>query len=94
MPFGGMLGSTFNYVFETQMEKLQAGDRFYYLARTAGINFLTELEKNSFAALIARNTDAKHLPLDVFSRPDFIFEVGQLPAIGISARSRRAVLTR
>ena len=31
MPFGGLLGSTFNFVFETQMEKLQNGDRFYYL---------------------------------------------------------------
>ena len=25
-----MLGSTFNFVFENQMEKLQNGDRFYY----------------------------------------------------------------
>ena len=29
--FGGLLGSTFNYVFQTQLEKLQDGDRFYYL---------------------------------------------------------------
>ena len=36
MPFGGLLGSTFNFVFETQMEKLQDGDRFYYLRRTPG----------------------------------------------------------
>src|SRR4029079_6726026 len=33
MPFGGMLGSTFNFVFEGMMEKLQSGDRFYYLQR-------------------------------------------------------------
>ena len=52
MPFGGMLGSTFNFVFETQLETLQNGDRFYYLARTAGLNFLTELENNSFAKLV------------------------------------------
>ena len=52
MPFGGLLGSTFTFVFETQMEALQNGDRFYYLARTAGLNFLTELENNSFAKLI------------------------------------------
>ena len=39
MPFGGMLGSTFNFVFENQLEKLQDGDRFYYLERTAGLNF-------------------------------------------------------
>ncbi len=31
MEFGGMLGSTFNFVFEYQMEHLQNGDRFYYL---------------------------------------------------------------
>ena len=41
MPFGGLLGSTFNFVFENQMEKLQDGDRFYYLERTAGLNFLS-----------------------------------------------------
>ncbi len=57
MVFGGLLGSTFNYVFETQMEDLQYGDRFYYLSRTAGLNLLTQLEGNSFAELILRNTD-------------------------------------
>ena len=31
-PFGGLLGSTFNFVFENQLENLQDGDRFYYLA--------------------------------------------------------------
>src|SRR5262249_19883927 len=44
MPFGGMLGSTFNFVFENQLEKLQDGDRFYYLERTAGLAFNAELE--------------------------------------------------
>ena len=77
MPFGGMLGSTFNFVFENQLEKLQDGDRFYYLERTAGLNFLTELENNSFAKLIMANTDATHLPGDVFSTPGFILEVDQ-----------------
>jgi len=28
MAFSGMLGSTFNFVFEVQLEKLQAADRF------------------------------------------------------------------
>jgi Ca2+-binding RTX toxin-like protein len=77
MPFGGMLGSTFNYVFENQMEKLQNGDRFYYLERTAGLNFLTELENNTFAKIIMANTDATHLPGDVFSTPAFTLEVTQ-----------------
>ena len=79
MPFGGLLGSTFNFVFETQMEKLQDGDRFYYLERTQGMNFLTELENNSFAKLIMANTNAAHLPGDVFSTPAFILEVN--PAV-------------
>lgn len=41
MVFGGLLGPTFNYVFEKQMEDLQDGDRFYYLSRTAGLNLMT-----------------------------------------------------
>src|SRR5215475_10108668 len=62
MPFGGMLGSTFTFVFETQLENLQNGDRFYYLSRTAGTHFLSELENNSFSKLVMANTDVKHLP--------------------------------
>lgn len=77
MPFGGMLGSTFNFVFEMQMEKLQSGDRFYYLQRLDGLHLFGEMENNSFAAMIMRNTDATHLPSDVFSTPGLILEVDQ-----------------
>ena len=80
--FGGLLGATFNYVFENQMEDLQNGDRFYYLARTAGMNLLTQLEGNSFAELIARNTDVQGLPADSFSRPDVILNVPNLGTSG------------
>jgi Ca2+-binding RTX toxin-like protein len=73
--FGGLLGPTFNHVFEAQMEDLQDGDRFYYLSRTAGLNLLVQLEGNSFAELISRNTDAHGLPADVFSRPAFVFHL-------------------
>jgi len=75
MPFGGMLGSTFNFVFEVQMEKLQNSDRFYYLQRLDGLHLFGEMENNSFAAMIMRNTDATHLPSDVFSTPGLILEV-------------------
>ncbi|MFP3543913.1 peroxidase family protein [Rhizobium sp. SIMBA_035] len=75
MPFGGMLGSTFNFVFEVQMEKLQNGDRFYYLQRLDGLHLFGEMENNSFAAMIMRNTDATHLPSDVFSTPGLILEI-------------------
>jgi Ca2+-binding RTX toxin-like protein len=77
MPFGGMLGSTFNFVFEVQMEKLQNADRFYYLQRLDGLHLFGEMENNSFAAMIMRNTDATHLPSDVFSTPGLILEVDQ-----------------
>ena len=80
--FGGMLGATFNYVFETQMEDLQDADRFYYLSRTAGLNLLTQLEGNSFSELMMRNTDVATLPADAFSRPDFVFDVAKLGTTG------------
>ncbi|MBI2176005.1 hypothetical protein HYU40_01475 [Candidatus Woesearchaeota archaeon] len=78
MPFGGFLGPTFNFVFEMQMEKLQDGDRLYYLSRTAGLNFLTQLEQNSFAELAMRNTDLRHPPHDIFSHPAFTIEAGTI----------------
>ncbi|MBL0276692.1 MAG: choice-of-anchor D domain-containing protein [Anaeromyxobacter sp.] len=81
-PFGGLLGSTFNHVFETQLERLQDGDRLYYLTRTAGLNLLVQLEGNSFAELVMRNSDATSLPADVFSRPDFLFDLAALGASG------------
>jgi Ca2+-binding RTX toxin-like protein len=82
MVFGGLLGPTFNHVFEAQMEDLQDGDRFYYLSRTAGLNLLTQLEGNSFSELIQRNTDAEGLPADSFSRPDYVFDVAALGTSG------------
>jgi Ca2+-binding RTX toxin-like protein len=77
--FGGMLGSTFNYVFEKQMEDLQFGDRLYYLTRTQGMNFLNQLEPNTFADMVMRNTDlgdpfATHLSGQLFLTPDLILE--------------------
>ena len=85
--FGGMLGATFNFVFETQMENLQNGDRFYYLSRTQGMNLLNQLEGNSFAALVMRNTDLGetgqgHIPGLIFDTPNAILEVVQAVQIG------------
>ncbi len=78
--FGGMLGSTFNYVFEAQMEDLQNGDRLYYLTRTQGLNFINQLEPNTFADLVMRNTDlgdqySTHLSGALFITPDYILEL-------------------
>ena len=85
--FGGMLGSTFNFVFETQMEMLQDGDRFYYLSRTQGLNMLNQLEANSFAALVMRNSDlgdegSSHVHAKLFMTPDHVLEVNMGVQIG------------
>ncbi|WP_242652840.1 peroxidase family protein [Intrasporangium flavum] len=77
--FGGLLGSTFNYVFQTQLEKLQDGDRLYYLARTPGMNLRTQLEGNSFSEMIQRNTDgADTLKADAFATADCKFQLSAL----------------
>ena len=73
--FGGMLGTTFNYVFETQLQRLQDNDRFYYLSRLAGLHLLEQIEGDSFAKLAMRNTTAKDLPALAFTRPDWTFDV-------------------
>lgn len=77
--FGGLLGSTFNYVFQTQLESLQDGDRLYYLARTPGLNLRTQLEGNSFSELIQRNTDGTNtLKADAFATADCKFQLSHL----------------
>ena len=80
-PFGGLLGTTFNYVFENQLTNLQNGDRFYYLARTPGMNLRTQLEGNSFAELMMRNTTAHSLKADSFATADCKFQLGSNPGI-------------
>jgi Ca2+-binding RTX toxin-like protein len=81
-PFGGMLGSTFDYVFSTQLTALQNNDRLYYLSRTLGLNVLLQLEQGSMAELVMRNSSAKHLPGDVFSTPTYTFEAANLGTSG------------
>ncbi|PTE19728.1 hypothetical protein C5F48_21330, partial [Cereibacter changlensis JA139] len=81
MPFGGMLGSTFTFVFESQIQNLQNADRFYYLSRTQGMNLLTQLESDSFADLVRRNTDTEHSGIHIngaaFQSADYIIEMNQ-----------------
>ena len=83
LEFGGMLAPTFNFVFESQLEKLQNGDRFYYLSRTQGLNMLNELEGNLFSTMVMRNTElgdatsTTHLPGLLFSTPSYTLEMDQ-----------------
>jgi Ca2+-binding RTX toxin-like protein len=95
--FGGMLGATFNYVFETQLEKLQNGDRFYYLSRTQGTNMLNELENNTFSKIVMRNTDlgdagSSHLSSLLFQTPDYILELNQAKQIGADPETDNPIL--
>jgi Ca2+-binding RTX toxin-like protein len=76
---GGLLGSTFNYVFQNTLENLQDNDRLYYLARTPGMNLRTQLEGNSFSELIERNTEGTStLKADAFATADCKFELSNL----------------
>src|SRR4051812_45442452 len=79
--FGGLLGSTFNFVFEHQLEHLQDGDRFYYLQRTDGLNIRFSLEGNSFAELARRNTTVGGTMGNIFEFADFIFDPSSAPGV-------------
>jgi hypothetical protein len=72
--FGGVLGSTFEYVFRTQLEALQDGDRLYYLPRIEGTDYEDSLQDSSLAQLIRANTDIKHLPGNIFLTPEYTVE--------------------
>ena len=67
---GGMLGSTFDFIFAMQMVKLQNADRFYYLNRLGGTNMLAEIEAQLFSDIVMRNTGTENLYTDIFSVPD------------------------
>src|SRR4029077_11531121 len=76
---GGLLGTTNAYVFQTTLENLQDGDRLYYLARTPGLNLRSQLEGNSFAEMIERNTiGTNSLKADVFATADCKFQLANL----------------
>jgi beta-lactam-binding protein with PASTA domain len=90
-PFGGVLGSTFNFIFEHQLEALQNADRFYYLERLDGLNLLAQLEGNSFAELISRNTTATGMAQLVFARPDLVFNLDRIDG-GFDAEANRFLI--
>jgi Ca2+-binding RTX toxin-like protein len=86
--FGGLLGSTFNYVFQHTLEDLQEGDRLYYLNRTPGLNLRTQLEGNSFTELVERNTQGTDtFKADAFATADCKFMLSRLefPAVAPEA---------
>jgi Ca2+-binding RTX toxin-like protein len=73
---GGMLGSTFDAVFATQMNHLQNGDRLYYITRfKLSANVLDNIDTQLLSDIVMRNTGAKHLYSDIFSVPDNVVEM-------------------
>jgi Ca2+-binding RTX toxin-like protein len=72
---GGMLGSTFDFIFALQMIELQNADRFYYLNRLGGTNMLAEIEAQLFSDLVMRTTGVENLYKDIFSVPDATLEM-------------------
>src|SRR5262249_9482212 len=92
--FGGLLGSTFNYVFQTQLEKLQDNDRLYYLNRTPGMNLRTQLESNSFTEMIQRNTDGTSaLKSDAFGTADCKFILANLHGTAADFQTLGSIVT-
>ena len=73
---GGLLGETFNLVFVDQMERIQDGDRFYYLYRLVNQQFADEIGGGQFKDIIERNTGLTHLGGSAFSYNDQYYDLG------------------
>jgi Ca2+-binding RTX toxin-like protein len=85
----GQLGTTFDAIFASQLLKLQNGDRLYYLDRLAGSNILLEIDAQTFADVVMRNTGVRHLYSDIFSAPDSTVEMGVAPTTFASLSALR-----
>ena len=84
--FTGQLGTTFNAIFEDQMERLMDGDRFYYLyrlglAQPINTDLNQSIATEQFRDVIERTTGVLHLNGDVMGYADSYLELGRvLPA--------------
>jgi Ca2+-binding RTX toxin-like protein len=65
-PREGQLGSTFAYIFLEQLDRLQEGDRFYYLHQLDDADFRDQINDQTFAEIVARNTGLTGLPANIF----------------------------
>jgi Ca2+-binding RTX toxin-like protein len=89
---GGMLGSTFDFIFATQFLALQNGDRLYYLNRLGGTNILSEIEGQNFGDLVERTTGATHLNGDIFGTADAYLELSTLGQTNFTKTAAEAAL--
>ncbi|HKM95512.1 MAG TPA: peroxidase family protein, partial [Buttiauxella sp.] len=63
---GGVVGQTFWAIIHEQLDRIQEGDRLYYLERTEHLDFNQVLEQQGFAGIVARNTGLTNLPENIF----------------------------
>ena len=62
-----LLGSTFWTIIHEQMDRLQEGDRFYYIPRLENLDFYQNwAEGQTFADIVERNTGLTGLPERIF----------------------------
>jgi Ca2+-binding RTX toxin-like protein len=62
----GVVGTTFWVVLHEQLDRLQEGDRFYYLDRADDFDFYDFVESEGFAGIIERNTGLEGLSDEIF----------------------------
>ena len=63
---GGVVGQTFWVIIHEQLDRIQEGDRLYYLDRVEHLDFYDVIEEQGFAGIVARNTGLTNLPENIF----------------------------
>ncbi|MEW5964935.1 MAG: peroxidase family protein [Pseudomonadota bacterium] len=86
--FDGPLGTTFSYVILDFAQRMQDGDRFYYLYRTPmGTHLGDEIIRNQFANLVMDNTGLEHVNGEVFIWSSATFELDGATLTDVDADS-------
>ena len=61
------MGSTFTWIFQEQLDRLQEGDRFYYFNQLKDAPLLlADIGSQHFSDIVMRNTGLDHLHYDIF----------------------------
>jgi hypothetical protein len=61
------MGSTFTWIFQEQLDRLQEGDRFYYFTQLKDAPLiLADINSQHFSDIVARNTGLDHLHYAIF----------------------------
>ena len=63
---GGVVGQTFWVIIHEQLDRIQEGDRLYYIDRVEHLDLYDIIEEQGFAGIVARNTGLTNLPENIF----------------------------